>query len=61
MKTLFSHISTRITTTFLTGTLLLIALGVAAVMEGESNYILSKIAKAQVEEDEELTGEQQLV
>ena len=49
--------STSITVALLTCNLLLVALGVAAVM-GESNYFLSKIAKAQLEEDEEVTEDE---
>lgn len=49
--------STSITAALLTCNLLLVALGVAAVM-GESNYFISKIAKAQLEEDEEVTEDE---
>lgn len=49
VKKLFNPASTR-TTTFLTCSLLLVALGGAAVMEEGSNNMLSEIAKAQVTE-----------
>ena len=49
----------RTTTAFLTCNLLIVALGVAAVM-GESNYFLSKIAKAQLEEEDEVLTEDEV-